>query len=58
MRERGEASFRLRNGDIHLEPADADAAQYQRIAFDDFEYSFPVKNLLELETRAAAARRT
>ncbi|HEY8153908.1 MAG TPA: LptF/LptG family permease [Myxococcota bacterium] len=48
--ERGEAHFRLRNGDIHLEPAQADGAEYQRIAFQDFEYSFPVKNLLELET--------
>ena len=25
-------------------------AQYRRIAFDDFAYSFPVKNLIELET--------
>ena len=47
--ERGEARFRLREGDIHLEPADADGAQYQRIGFQDFVYSFPVKNLLELE---------
>jgi lipopolysaccharide export system permease protein len=48
--ERGEARFRLRNGDIHLEPADAGGAQYHRIGFQDFVYSFPVKNLLELET--------
>ncbi len=48
--KRGEASFRLRNGDIHVEPADATDPQYRRIAFDDFEYSFPVKNLIELET--------
>jgi len=48
--ELGEARFRLRNGDIHLEPADAGGAQYQRIGFQDFVYSFPVKNLLELET--------
>ena len=48
--ERGEARFRLRNGDIHLEPAKADSPQYQRIGFQDFEYSFPVKNLLELES--------
>jgi len=48
--ERGEARFRLRNGDIHLEPADAGGAQYQRIGFQDFVYSFPVKKLLELET--------
>ena len=48
--ERGEARFRLRNGDIHLEPADAGSTQYQRIGFQDFVYSFPVKNLLELET--------
>jgi LPS export ABC transporter permease LptF len=46
----GEARFRLRNGDIHLEPAAADAAEYHRIGFQDFVYSFPVKNLLELET--------
>jgi lipopolysaccharide export system permease protein len=48
--DRGEARFRLRNGDIHLEPADADALRYQRIGFRDFEYAFPVKNLLELES--------
>jgi lipopolysaccharide export system permease protein len=48
--ERGEARFRLRNGDIHLEPADAGGARYQRIVFQDFVYSFPVRNLLELET--------
>ena len=48
--ERGEARFRLRNGDIHLEPADPGGAQYQRIGFQNFVYSFPVKNLLELET--------
>ena len=47
--ERGEARFRLRNGDIHLEPAKPDSPQYQRIGFRDFEYTFPVKNLLELE---------
>ena len=47
--ERGEARFRLRNGDIHLEPAKADSPQYQRIGFRDFEYAFPVKNLLEME---------
>jgi len=48
--ETGEASFRLRNGDIHVEPADANDPAYRRIVFDDFEYSFPVANLLELET--------
>jgi lipopolysaccharide export system permease protein len=48
--EHGTASFRLRHGDIHIEPADVSDAQYRRIAFDDFEYSFPVKNLIELET--------
>ena len=48
--EEGKASFRLRNGDIHLEPTDAKDSEYRRIAFDDFEYSFPVKNLIELET--------
>lgn len=48
--EHGKASFRLRNGDIHVEPADANDAQYQRIAFDAFEYSFPVKSLIDLET--------
>jgi lipopolysaccharide export system permease protein len=48
--ESGEARFRLRNGDIHLEPAAADSAQYHHIGFQDFVYSFPVKNLLELET--------
>jgi lipopolysaccharide export system permease protein len=46
--ERGEARFQLRNGDIHLEPA-VDA-KYQRIGFRDFEYSFPVKNLFELQS--------
>lgn len=48
--ETGEASFRLRNGDIHVEPSDANDPVYRRIVFDDFEYSFPVKSLLELET--------
>ena len=48
--ELGEARFRLRNGDIHLEPARPGGAQYQRIGFQNFVYSFPVKNLLELET--------
>jgi lipopolysaccharide export system permease protein len=48
--EDGKASFHLRNGDIHIEPEDAKVAQYRRIAFDDFEYSFPVKNLLGLDT--------
>jgi lipopolysaccharide export system permease protein len=46
----GSASFKLRNGDIHVEPADASDAQYRRIAFDAFEYTFPVESLLELET--------
>jgi lipopolysaccharide export system permease protein len=45
----GEARFRLHNGDIHLEPAAADPSAYHRILFQDFAYSFPVKNLLELE---------
>jgi lipopolysaccharide export system permease protein len=48
--ELGEARFRLRNGDLHLEPPDAGSTQYHRIAFEDFVYSFPVKSLLELET--------
>ncbi len=48
--EQGTASFRLRNGDIHVEPAGAIDAQYHRIAFDDFEYAFPVKSLIALET--------
>jgi lipopolysaccharide export system permease protein len=46
----GNASFKLRNGDIHVEPVDAEDAQYRRIAFDAFDYSFPVKSLLDLET--------
>jgi lipopolysaccharide export system permease protein len=45
---RGEARFRLRNGDIHLEPASEDAAEYRRIAFDEIEYAFAVKSLVEL----------
>ena len=52
--ESGEARFHLRNGDIHLEPAatelSTDSAPYHRIGFQDFEYAFTVKNLLELET--------
>jgi lipopolysaccharide export system permease protein len=48
--ESGEVSFRLRNGDIHLEPAEAGSTQYHRIAFQDFVYSFSVKNLLEIQT--------
>jgi lipopolysaccharide export system permease protein len=48
--ERGEARFRLHNGDIHLEPLDANSTEYHRISFQDFVYSFPVKNLLELES--------
>jgi lipopolysaccharide export system permease protein len=48
--DHGKASFRLRNGDIHVEPDDEKNVQYRRIAFNDFEYSFPVKNLIELET--------
>jgi lipopolysaccharide export system permease protein len=47
--QRGEARFLLRNGDVHVEPSPADPAQYRRIAFQDFEYSFPVRSLLELE---------
>lgn len=48
--EAGKASFRLHNGDIHIEPIDANDSEYRRIAFGYFEYSFPVKNLIELET--------
>jgi len=48
--EAGKASFRLRNGDIHIEPIDAKDSEYRRISFGYFEYSFPVKNLIELET--------
>ena len=48
--ERGEARFRLHNGDIHLEPVEAGSTEYHRISFQDFVYSFPVKNLLELES--------
>jgi lipopolysaccharide export system permease protein len=48
--ESGEARFRLRHGDIHLEPAASDPAQYHRIGFQDFVYAFTVKSLLELET--------
>src|SRR5262245_4313174 len=48
--EQGTARFELRNGDIHVEPADAKDPEYRRIAFDAFEYSFPVKSLVDLET--------
>jgi len=54
--EAGKASFRLRNGDIHVEPADAKDSEYRRIAFDDFEYAFPVKSLIELETAQLRAK--
>jgi lipopolysaccharide export system permease protein len=47
--ERGEVRFRLHNGDIHVEPVNPRDPEYQRIAFADFEYSFAVAKLLELE---------
>jgi LPS export ABC transporter permease LptF len=48
--QRGEARFLLHDGDVHVEPGAKDPERYQRIAFEEFEYSFPVKSLLELET--------
>jgi lipopolysaccharide export system permease protein len=68
--ERGQARFRLHNGDLHIESEVAGAAEYKRIGFEDFEYAFAVKSLVELaaaqlrpkdmttdELRAAAAQR-
>ncbi len=37
--ETARAHLQLQNGDIHFEPKQASAGQYQRVAFDEFDYS-------------------